>query len=123
VTTWSKFDIRWGGVRFVDLIEFVKPTPNAKYVIAESSDGYTTNNPLEEMLDENILLAYELDGAPLPREHGGPVRVIIPHLYAWKGAKFLKGLRFQAEDEPGFWETRGYHNHGDPWKEERYSEG
>ncbi len=91
-------------------------------MIAESSDGYTTNNPLEELLDVNVLLAYELDGAPLPREHGGPLRVIIPHLYAWKGAKFLKGLRFQAEDEPGFWETRGYHNHGDPWKEERYSD-
>lgn len=122
VTHWSKFDVQWGGVRFIDLVEIAKPTAAAQYVITECADGYTTNNALEEMLDEHVLLAYELDGAPLPREHGWPLRVIIPHLYAWKGGKFVKGLRFQQEEEPGFWETRGYHDHGDPWTEERYSE-
>ena len=122
VTHWSKFDVEWSGVRFVDLLEIVKPLPEAEYVITECADGYTTNNALDEFLDENVLLAYELDGLPIPREHGWPVRVIIPHLYAWKGGKFVTGLCFQAEDELGFWEERGYHNHADPWKEERYSE-
>jgi len=122
VTHWSKYDVPWGGVRFVDLCEIVQPTDAAAFVITECADGYTTNNPLEELWDEKVLLAYELDGAPLPREHGWPVRMMIPHLYAWKGGKFVRGLRFQDGDEPGFWETRGYHNHGDPWREERYSE-
>lgn len=121
VTRWSKYDVKWAGVRFVDLVSIVKPKSTAKFVIAESADGYTTNNMLADMNKENVLLAYELEGQPIPKEHGWPVRVIIPHLYAWKGAKFLNGLVFTPIDHPGFWETRGYNNHGDPWLEERYS--
>ena len=121
VTRWTKYDVRWAGVRFVDLLEIVKPKKTAKYVISCSADSYKTNSLFDEMNRENVLLAYELEGSFLPREHGWPVRVIIPHLYAWKGAKFLNGLDFVAVDAPGFWETRGYNNHGDPWSEERYS--
>ncbi len=121
VTRWSKYDVRWAGVRFVDLLNIVKPKDSAKYVISLSADGYTTNSLFGDMNRENVLLAYELEDSYLPREHGWPVRVIIPHLYAWKGAKFLNGLNFTNEDLPGFWETRGYNNHGDPWVEERYS--
>lgn len=121
VTRWTKYDLRWAGVRFVDFLDIVDPKQSAKYVISQSADGYSTNSLFEEMNRENVLLAYELDGNFLPREHGWPVRVIIPHLYAWKGAKFLNGLEFVANDAPGFWETRGYNNHGDPWSEERYA--
>ena len=122
VTRWSKYDIKWGGVAWQDLVELVKPQESAKYVIQYSLDNYSTNVPLSDLTGQkNIILAYELDGKPLPREHGAPARMIIPHLYGWKGAKFLHKLSFKSEDEPGFWETRGYHNHGDIWTEERYS--
>lgn len=121
VTTWSKYDCRWGGVAFTTLYELVQPKPEAKYVYFTSYDGYSTNVPLEKCLDDDVLIATSFDGAPVPREHGGPARVIIPKLYAWKGAKFVKGVTFLAEDKLGFWEVRGYSNSADPWKEERYA--
>lgn len=120
VTTWSKYDVRWGGVKFSVIVERARPRPEATHVILECNDGYTTNLPLAELGGDDILLADTLEGAPLPIEHGGPLRMIVPHLYAWKSAKFLTRVVFQAHDTPGFWETRGYHNHADPWKEERY---
>jgi DMSO/TMAO reductase YedYZ molybdopterin-dependent catalytic subunit len=121
VTTWSKYDIKWGGVKMSDLLELVKPKPEAKFVVQYGFDSYTTNTSLEALQQENVFLAYELEGEPLPRDHGAPLRMIIPHLYAWKGSKFLTKLEFIAKDEKGFWETRGYSNTADPWKEERYS--
>ncbi len=121
VTTWSRYDNGWEGVRFVDLAALVKPKPEAKFVVQEASEGYTTNVPLEDCMRETSLLAYEHDGQPLTKEHGGPVRMVIPHLYAWKGAKFIKKITFVVQDNPGFWEVRGYNSHGDPWREERYS--
>ena len=120
VTSWSKLDVQWKGVAFGDFVKMVKPNNSWKFLIQKSMDGYTTNVPREDVEKENVILAYLLDGKPIPREHGWPLRMIIPHLYAWKGAKFLKALKFVDKDEPGFWEVRGYHNHGDAWKEERY---
>jgi DMSO/TMAO reductase YedYZ molybdopterin-dependent catalytic subunit len=121
VTTWSKYDCRWGGVAFTTLFEIARPNPEARFVYFTSYDGYSTNVPLEHCLDDDVLVATSFDGAPVSREHGGPARVIIPKLYAWKGAKFVKTITFLAEDRLGFWEVRGYHNVGDPWKEERYA--
>lgn len=121
VTTWSRYDCRWGGVAFTTLFELVRPKPEARYVYFTSYDGYSTNVPLERCLDDDVLIATRFDGAPLPRAHGGPARVIIPKLYAWKGAKFVNGIHFLRDDRPGFWEVRGYSNTADPWKEERYS--
>lgn len=130
VTTWSKYEVPWGGVRFSDLAALVMPTAKAKFVIQHGGEGYTTNTPLEEVMDDDVLIADEMildingdrtDWMPIPRERGGPVRLIVPKLYAWKGSKFLVGLHFQEHDEPGFWEVRGYNNHADPWRNERYS--
>lgn len=120
VTTWSKYDVRWGGVKFRTIAELVRPKPGVTHLIQECSDGYTTNIPLNELTGDDVMLAYELEGQPLPLEHGGPMRFIVPHLYAWKSSKFLMGLRFQDHDEKGYWEVRGYHNHADPWREERF---
>lgn len=97
------------------------PKPEARFVYFTSYDGYSTNVPLEMCLDDDVLIATRFDNSPLPREHGGPARVIIPKLYAWKGAKFVKTITFLERDKMGFWEVRGYHNVGDPWKEERYA--
>lgn len=121
VTTWSKYDCRWGGVAFTTLYELVQPDPAAKFVYFTSYDGYSTNVPLARCLDDDVLIATSFAGAPVSREHGGPARVIIPKLYAWKGAKFVHGITFLAEDKLGFWEVRGYSNTADPWKEERYA--
>ena len=121
VTTWSRYDCRWGGVAFTTLYELVRPKPEAKFVYFTGYDGYSTNVPLENCLDDDVLVATSFDGAPVSREHGGPARIIIPKLYAWKGSKFAKGITFLANDKPGFWEVRGYSNTADPWKEERYS--
>lgn len=121
VTRWSKLDVKWKGVLFKDFVALVKPKEAWKCLIQEGMDGYTTNVPRKDLECDNVLLAYELDGKPIPREHGWPLRMIIPHLYGWKGSKFLNGLKFTDNDEPGFWEVRGYHNHGDVLKEERYS--
>ncbi len=120
VTTWSKYDVHWSGVKFSTILEHVRPKPQATHLIQECNDGYTTNVPLSELQGADVLLAYALDGQPLPIEHGGPMRMIVPQLYAWKSAKFLVRLTFQDHDTRGFWEVRGYHNHADPWKEERY---
>jgi DMSO/TMAO reductase YedYZ molybdopterin-dependent catalytic subunit len=121
VTTWSKYDCEWSGVAFTTLFELVAPKPEARFVYFTSYDGYSTNVPLMHCLDDDVLLATKFGGEPVSREHGGPARVIIPKLYAWKGAKFVKSITFLAEDRLGFWEVRGYHNVGDPWKEERYA--
>jgi DMSO/TMAO reductase YedYZ molybdopterin-dependent catalytic subunit len=120
VTTWSKYDVHWGGVDFRTIVERAGVKPSAQHLVLACGDSYTANVPLAELTGDDILLAYELDGEPLPPEHGGPLRMIVPHLYAWKSAKFLTTLRFQAQDEKGYWEVRGYHNHADPWKEERF---
>ena len=120
VTTWSKYDIQWGGVKFLDLAARVVPTEAARFVIMHCADGYTTNLPIEDCMDEDVMLACELYGDPLPLEHGGPVRMVVPKLYAWKSAKFLRRVVFAPRDEPGYWEVRGYHKRGDPWLEERY---
>jgi DMSO/TMAO reductase YedYZ molybdopterin-dependent catalytic subunit len=121
VTAWSRFDNHWQGVASRTLLDLVKPKPEARHVIFHSYDGYTTNVRLEVFADADVLLAYSWEGRPLPREHGGPVRVVIPRWYFWKSAKWVTRIVFHAEDHPGFWETRGYHNEGDPWNEERYS--
>ena len=121
VTTWSQFDMPWTGVAFFTITDLVKPKASATHVFFKSYDGYSTNVPLELCLDGDVLVATKFGGLPLSREHGGPARIIIPKLYAWKGAKFVKSLTFLAEDRLGFWEVRGYHNVGDPWKEERYA--
>ncbi len=121
VTTWSKFDVRWNGVAFFTLAELVQPKLEAKHVLFTSYDGYTTNVRLDELMDDDVLIATQYDGKPLPRDHGGPARVIIPKLYAWKGAKFIRQIEFAAEDKLGFWEVRGYSNTADPWTEDRFS--
>ena len=121
VTTWSKYDCRWGGVAFTTLYELVQPAPEARFVYFTSFDGYSTNVALEQCLDDDVLIATSFDGAPVSREHGGLARVIVPKLYAWKGAKFVSGITFLAEDKLGFWEVRGYSNTADPWTEDRYA--
>ena len=121
VTRWSRYDIPWTGVPFPKLVELVRPLPEARFVIFYSYDKYTTNIPLQEIMNDDVLIAYELEEKEIPPEHGGPVRMIVPMLYGWKSAKFLTKIEFRDEDESGFWEVRGYHNHGDPWLEERYS--
>jgi DMSO/TMAO reductase YedYZ molybdopterin-dependent catalytic subunit len=121
VTQWSRFDNQWRGVSARRLIELVKPKPEAKHVIFHSYDGYTTNVKLEVFAEPNVLFAHSWEGKPLSREHGGPVRVVIPDWYFWKSAKWVTRIEFTADGRPGFWEVRGYHNEGDPWKEERYS--
>jgi DMSO/TMAO reductase YedYZ molybdopterin-dependent catalytic subunit len=121
VTTWSKYDCNWSGVAFTTLYELVQPKPEAKFVYFTSYDGYSTNLPLDQCLDDDVLIATGFEGKPVPREHGGPARVIVPKIYAWKGAKFVKGIEFLAEDRLGYWEVRGYSNTADPWKEERYA--
>ena len=121
VTRWTQYDIEWAGVKYLDLEKIIKPKAEAKFVIQLGLDDYSTNVPIQDLRHDNVLLAYELKGKPIPKEHGWPLRPIIPHLYGWKGSKFLYRLHFVEKDDPGFWEVRGYHNHGDPWKEERYS--
>jgi DMSO/TMAO reductase YedYZ molybdopterin-dependent catalytic subunit len=120
VTGWSMFAGSWSGVPLTDLATRAGVKSTARHVIFEGSHGYTANVPLEEVLQPQVMVAHSLNGDPLELWHGAPVRALVPSLYFWKSAKWLTGIRFSAEDEPGFWETRGYHNHGDPWREERY---
>ncbi|WP_084658387.1 sulfite oxidase-like oxidoreductase [Thermogemmatispora onikobensis] len=120
VTTWSRFDNTWEGVHIRELLKRARPLPSARYVMAHSWTGYTTNMPLSSLDDDDVLIAIKHDGKDLEPEHGGPVRLVVPKLYFYKSAKWLDGLEFMAEDRPGFWEMRGYHNRGDPWQEERY---
>ncbi len=121
VTKWTKLGMSWVGVSVDTLLEHVKLDPKAQFVIAFSHEGYTTNLPITDIINGQALVAYEYDGRPLAPEHGGPARLVVPHLYFWKSAKWIAGLRFMEKDQAGFWESAGYHNHGDPWKEERYS--
>ena len=121
VTTWSKYDCRWGGVAFTTLYELVQSDPAAQFVYFTGYDGYSTNVSLAQCLDDDVLVATRFEGAPVTREHGGPARIIIPKLYAWKGAKFVSGITFLAADKLGFWEVRGYSNTADPWTEDRYA--
>lgn len=121
VTQWSRYDNRWQGVATRHILDVVKPKPEVKHVILHGYDGYTTNVTLEHFSDEDCLIAHTHDGEPISREHGGPARLVIPKWYFWKSAKWIKRIEFVAEDKPGFWEVRGYHNEGDPWNEDRYS--
>ncbi len=118
VTKWSKLDTAWEGVSVDTLLEAVET--DAAYVTAFSDGGYTTNLPLEDVTDGKAWVAFGYDGEPLDPEHGGPARLLVPHLYFWKSAKWVRGLRLMDEDEPGFWEALGYHLYGDPWREQRY---
>jgi len=120
VTRWSKFDTTWEGVQFKHIAELVGVKPETKHVIAHCDYGYTTNVPIEDMLLDNVLLALRFDNQPLAADHGGPMRTLVPHLYLWKSAKWVRGLEFSDTDKPGFWEVNGYHNYGDPFREERY---
>ncbi len=121
VTTWSLMDSKWRGVQFSVLAALVRPVDAATHVLCHAYDGYTTNLPLSSALQDDVLLVYEWNGAPLPRDHGGPVRMITPQLYAWKGAKWINRIEFLRGDRPGFWEERGYSNSADPWRDDRYS--
>jgi DMSO/TMAO reductase YedYZ molybdopterin-dependent catalytic subunit len=121
VTKWTKLDTRWEGVSLDTLFEHVDLDRSAMYLTAYSDGGYTTNLPLTEVINGQAFVAYNYDGAPLAPEHGGPARLVVPHLYFWKSAKWIRGLRLMERDRAGFWESFGYNNHGDPWKEERYS--
>jgi DMSO/TMAO reductase YedYZ molybdopterin-dependent catalytic subunit len=121
VTGWSVLGAKWKGVRVKDLANRAGVTKNARYVIFEAAHGYTANVPLREALKPNVMIAHRLDGRSLPRAHGGPVRGLVPDLYFWKSAKWLTGIRFVRRDEPGYWEVRGYHNHANPWREERHA--
>src|SRR5215212_9614911 len=117
-TKWSKLDTVWEGVSVDTLLDGVDTS--AEYVMAFSDGGYTTNLPLEDVTDGKAWVVFAFAGAPLEPEHGGPARLLVPHLYFWKSAKWLRGLRLMAEDAPGFWESYGYHDYGDPWLEQRY---
>ncbi|WP_413990629.1 sulfite oxidase-like oxidoreductase [Labrys okinawensis] len=121
VTTWSRYDNRFEGLSTKALAEIVRPAAEASHVVLHSSDGYTTNLSLQDFLGDDVLIAHAWNDAPLTREHGGPVRLVVPRLYFWKSAKWLSRIEFSTRDKPGFWEVRGYHNRGDPWREERYS--
>jgi DMSO/TMAO reductase YedYZ molybdopterin-dependent catalytic subunit len=130
VTTWSRMDNRWRGVRFADIAADVRPLPEARFVLTAAYDiapgtdvPYTTNLALEEAMQPDVMLVHTWEGEPLPREHGGPVRMITPQLYAWKGAKWIRRITFSAENHPGFWEVRGYSNTAYPWYDDRYSRG
>jgi DMSO/TMAO reductase YedYZ molybdopterin-dependent catalytic subunit len=120
VTTWSRYDNTWEGIHIQEILQRARPLPNATFVMAHSWTGYTTNMPLSDLDADDVLIAIKHDDKELEADHGGPVRLIVPRLYAYKSAKWLTGLEFMEHDRPGFWEQRGYHNHADPWQEERY---
>ena len=122
VTKWSKFDTSWRGVRFREVLAACGgATPAATHVVETAEHGYTTNLPLADLLGDDVLVAYEYDGEPIPPDHGGPVRLVVPHLYFWKSAKWLRRVDLLDHDQPGFWERNGYHDYGDPFREQRYS--
>jgi DMSO/TMAO reductase YedYZ molybdopterin-dependent catalytic subunit len=121
VTTWSKFDTTWQGVTFDDLLNAVGLSePPEPYVMAHCDGGYTTNVPAADLMGGKGMIVTRFDGLPIAPAHGGPVRLLVPHLYFWKSGKWVRRIRFMPKDERGFWESRGYHNYGDPWKEQRY---
>jgi DMSO/TMAO reductase YedYZ molybdopterin-dependent catalytic subunit len=121
VTRWSRFDNRWQGVAFREVMKLVNRKPGANYVLVHGEQGFTANVPLGDLDREEVLFATHHDGEPLTADHGYPLRLIVPHLYAWKSVKWVRGLEFTDHDVPGFWEQNGYHMYGDPWKEERFS--
>jgi len=120
VTGWSALGVRVKGVRVKELADRAKLKKSARYVVFEAAFGYTSNVPLKDALGPQVVVAHRLEDKPLPRAHGAPARIVLPDLYFWKSAKWVTGIRFTSKNEPGYWEQRGYHNHGDPWKEERY---
>jgi DMSO/TMAO reductase YedYZ molybdopterin-dependent catalytic subunit len=122
VTRWSRFDNRWEGVAVGEILRRVSMRPKAVAVMAHTEEGYTTNVPLADLAAADALLALKHDGEDLPREHGGPCRLVVPKLYFWKSAKWIRAFEFLDVNAPGFWEVNGYHLHADPWKEERYSD-
>lgn len=121
VTSWSRQDLSWEGVPWHHVEKLVRPTALARHLVFECENDYTANIPLEVARRDDILLADRVDGGPLPPDHGGPLRPVVPSLYGWKSAKWLRRIRFVHEDEPGYWEVRGYSNTADPWTEDRYS--
>jgi len=120
VTQWSRYDNHWQGVAARTLLDLVRPRSDARHVIFHSYDGYTTNIRLDQFAEPEVLLAHSWEGRPLERAHGGPLRVVVPRLYFWKSAKWIRRIELTSVDRPGFWEVRGYHNNADPWREERY---
>ena len=122
VTAWSRFDNTFEGVAASEVLGSARVRPSAAFVMVHSYGGYTTNLPLPAILDDDVVFAFTHDGQPLTPEHGGPCRLVVPKLYFWKSAKWVRGVEVMREDRPGFWEQNGYHMHGDPWKEERYSD-
>ena len=120
VTSWSKLGMHWRGVAFATVAGVVRARPTARFVVMECEQGFTTSLPIEPLNDPDVLIAHTVEGGPLPPEHGGPVRMLVPKRYFYKSAKWLRGLKFVSADEPGFWEVRGYSNVADPWKETRY---
>ena len=121
VTRWSKLDVKWTGIKVTDLMQFIELDSSATHIMEHCYGAYTTNLPIEDFLREENFFAHTLEGSPLPAEHGGPMRLIVPHLYAWKSAKWINGIEFLDHDELGFWERNGYHRRGEPWAEERYA--
>ncbi len=113
---------RWKGVRFTDILDRAKAKPEATHVLVLAEEGYTANMPLNDLLRPDVLFAFDHDGEPLTADHGGPLRLIVPHLYAWKSVKWVRGFTLLDHDRLGFWERNGYHAYGDPWKEQRYSD-
>ena len=120
VTRWSRFDNHWEGVLFREMMKLAKPKSSATHVLVHAEQGYTANVPLADLDRDNVLLATHHDGQPLEPDHGYPLRLIVPHLYAWKSVKWVRGFEFFNHDVPGFWEQNGYHMYGDPWKEQRF---
>ncbi|MEA5507088.1 sulfite oxidase-like oxidoreductase [Halotia wernerae UHCC 0503] len=121
VTRWSKLDVKWTGIKVTDFMSLIEVEPQAVHIMEHCYGGYTTNISMEDFVREENFFAFELFGEPLPAEHGGPMRLVVPHLYAWKSAKWINGLEFLNQEELGFWERNGYHRRGEPWAEERYS--
>jgi DMSO/TMAO reductase YedYZ molybdopterin-dependent catalytic subunit len=121
VTTWSKFDTRWTGVLIDDLLKAAGIEPPTRFALVHSYDGYSTNVPVADLAQGKAMLALRHEGKALEADHGGPARLLVPHLYFWKSAKWANGLQFTERDESGFWELRGYHAYGDPWREQRYT--
>lgn len=122
VTSWSKFGVRFAGVSLDAFLDRAGPLPTATHAVAYAHTGYTTNLPLSDLTGGRAWIVWEYDGGPLAPEHGGPARLVVPHLYFWKSAKWIAGIRLLDHDEPGFWEQNGYHHRGDPWQEQRYSD-
>jgi DMSO/TMAO reductase YedYZ molybdopterin-dependent catalytic subunit len=121
VTTWSKLDVKWVGVKVTDFMNEIEVDPKAVHIMEHCYGGYTTNISIDDFVREENFFAHTLFGEPLPADHGGPMRTVVPHIYAWKSAKWINGLEFLPKEDLGFWERNGYHHRGDPWKEERYS--